>query len=103
MSSLVSILLERLYERYGRPTLTFEEAAEALSFRHTQTAYTARKRGKFPIRVIDLGGRLGCTIVDLAEFLATGVPQADCSVPQRRKPGRPTNAERARRAAEGGA
>lgn len=93
-----SALFTALLDRYGRPTITFEEAAQALAFRHIKTAYTARRRGTFPVRVIDLGGRLGCTVADLAEFLTTGVQQKDIpSAPQRKKPGRPTNAERARR------
>lgn len=99
----VSMLLSALLERYGRPTITFEEAAEALGYRKIQTAYAARRRKKFPLRVLDIGGRLGCSVVDLAEFLVTGEQQMDRpSVPQKRMPGRPTNAERARRAAEGG-
>lgn len=94
----MSALLQTLLDRYGRPCLTFEEAAQALAFRHIKTAYTARRRGVFPVRVIDLGGRLGCTVADLADFLDTGVPQTDRpSEPQKKKSGRPTNAERARR------
>ncbi|MHB9118432.1 MAG: hypothetical protein ACYC2R_09180 [Burkholderiales bacterium] len=95
----VSMLLSALLERYGRPTITFEEAAQALSYTRIQTAYAARRRKKFPLRVIDIGGRLGCTVLDLAEFLVTGKPQGDKpSEPQKKKPGRPTNVERAERA-----
>lgn len=94
----MSAHLQALLDRYGRPTITFEEAAQALTFNSIKTAYTARFRGKFPVRVIDLGGRLGCTVADLAEFLETGVPQTDRpSEPQKKKPGRPSKTERARR------
>jgi len=100
----VSMLFSALFDRYGRSILNFEEAARELGYKSLVTAYSARRRKKFPIRVLDVGGRLSCTVADLAEFLATGQPQTDReSEPLKKKPGRPTNAERARRAAmEGG-
>lgn len=82
-------IFNALFEKFG-PTLTFEQAATALHCKSIKTAYTARSRGIFPLRTIDLGGRLGCSVVDLAEFLTTGVHQKNLpSVPQSRKPGRP--------------
>jgi hypothetical protein len=89
------VIFHALFEKYG-PTLTFEQAATALHYKSIKTAYTARSRGIFPIRTIDLGGRLGCSVADLAEFLITGVHQKNLpSVPQSRKPGRPSKLEKA--------
>jgi hypothetical protein len=90
----MSAIFHALFEKYG-PSLTFEQAAEALNYKSVKTAYTARRRGIFPIRTFDLGGRLGCSVVDVSEFLNTGIPQKNLpSVPQSRKPGRPTKASR---------
>ena len=88
-------IFNALFDKFG-PTLTFEQAATALHYKSIKTAYTARSRGIFPIRTIDLGGRLGCSVADLAEFLTTGVHQKNLpSVPQSRKPGRPRKNQRA--------
>jgi hypothetical protein len=93
----MSAIFHALFEKYG-PSLTFEQAAEALHYKSVKTAYTARRRGIFPIRTIDLGGRLGCSTTDVSEFLDTGIPQKNLpSVPQSRKPGRPRKNERLQR------
>lgn len=93
-SELLALLLGRL-----GPSMDFPVAARELGFPTPRAAYLARRRGKFPVRVVDIGGRLAVLTADLADFLATGRPQTDePSAPPRKKPGRPTNAERAARA-----
>jgi hypothetical protein len=78
-----------LFEAYG-PTLTFDEAAKILKFSSIKTAYTARSRGRFPLRTLDLGGRLGVSVADLAAFLQTGQPQTESqAVQMAKRPGRP--------------
>lgn len=95
------VIFHALFEKYG-PTLTFEQAATALHYKSIKTAYTARSRGIFPIRTIDLGGRLGCSVTDLAEYITSGVPQRNLpSVPQSRKPGRPTKLSRMKKQGRG--
>jgi len=101
-----SELLKQLMDRFG-PSLPFTEAAtKVLRFPSFCAAYQARRRGKFPVRVDDIGGRLTVSAFSLATFQLDGKPQYDQdSAPPRKKPGRPSNVERARRALarEGGA
>lgn len=90
MSSVFIALLDK----FG-PTVTFQQASVILKFNNVKTAYTARRRGIFPVRVIDLGGRLGCSVADLAEFIQSGVAQSSNSkTAATRRPGRPSNLER---------
>lgn len=90
----MSVIFHALFEKFG-PTLTFEQAAKALHYKSIKIAYTARSRGIFPVRTINLGGRLGCSVADIAEFLTTGVQQKNLSsIPQSRKSGRPRKNQR---------
>lgn len=99
---LFSELLKQLMDRFG-PTLSFTDAAtRVLRFPTSRAAYQARRRGKFPVRVDDVSGRLIVSAYSLATFQMDGKSQHDQdSAPARKKSGRPTNAERARRARAG--
>ncbi|MCB5206722.1 hypothetical protein [Methylovorus mays] len=90
-------LLSELLSLYG-PALTFDEAARLLKFNNIRTAYTARARGRFPVRTIDLGGKLGCSIVDIARFIETGEFQEAASNSYvAKRPGRPSKKEKMHR------
>ncbi len=92
-----SVLLAQIIERFG-PSLNFTNGAAALGFPSVRAAYQARFRGNFPVKIIEVGGALRISAADVAQFLIDGKPQKnEPTAPQRRKPGRPSNAERARR------
>lgn len=93
-----SELLKQLLDRFG-PSLSFSDAAtRVLRFPTSRAAYQARRRGKFPVRVDDVSGRLIVSAFSLAAFQMDGKPQHDqVSAPQKKKSGRPTNAEQTRR------
>lgn len=80
----------QLWQKYGRGVLSFAEAATELGYSNVKTAYSVLDRGKFPVRITDVGGRKNVLVVNLARFLAVGVtqPQSDNDEP-RRGPGRP--------------
>lgn len=87
-------LLSELLSLYG-PVLNFQEAATLLKFNNIKTAYTARARGRFPVRTIDLGGKLGCSIVDLARFLESGEFQKNnIDATASKRPGRPSKRDK---------
>lgn len=86
-----------LFKEYGA-TLTLEQVSfKILKFKKIKSAYTARKRGKYPIRFISLGGKLGHSIVDVVEYLVTGQPQSQLDspvTPVAKRPGRPRKVRR---------
>lgn len=79
--------LEELRRQYpGQIILTPEQIAKVLGSAR-QTIYNQVNTNSFPIRPIYRGRTWGCSIVDIARFLDTGVPQVQV-VPVKSKPGR---------------
>lgn len=97
----LSPLAATLIERFGRPILSLVEAGQQIGFKSPGAIYVARHKGKFPLQVIDSGGALMVSVVEVARFVETGRPaHAALSVtPVRRGKGggRPTKAEQIRR------
>lgn len=85
----------RLFEKYGRGVLTFQEGIEELGYQTEKAGYSALARGRFPVKVTPRGGRKTILVSNLARFLIDGVIQSQCevSLPEgvsRRGPGRPS-------------
>lgn len=79
--------LEELRRQYpGQIILNPEQVAKVLGSAR-QTVYNQVSSNSFPIRPIYRGRTWGCSIVDIAHFLDTGVPQLQI-MPVKRKPGR---------------
>lgn len=103
----ISPLTVALLERYGTPILTFEQAAAVLKFPTSKAAYTARRRGRFPCKVICTGTKLSVSVVELARFCETGLPASQTLPIQQnrshvgRRGGRPSKAEQVQAAALG--
>lgn len=88
--------------------MSIAEAGKVIGYRTTAACLTARQRGKFPLRVREIGNKLVVTIYDLIEYVKSGESQADQSIQIRKKPrkyssntGRPSKRESLDAAAAG--
>lgn len=82
----------------SKTVLSFSEAALTLGYPTSRAAYVSRKRGIFPVRTRQIGGKLVCFLSDLNEYLRTGESQATLSVQTIKrksqvKKGRPSKSE----------
>lgn len=85
-----------IWQKYGRGTLSFVEAAAELSYRTPKAAYSARRRDQFPVRLTPIGARDGVLVADLAWFLVTGQPCCPNGEERpKRGPGRPSRTKHA--------
>lgn len=95
----IELVLSDLLSRYGTPIPTLKAAWPALGFPSLTAAYAAHRRGKLPIPVIDVGGRLSVRLADVAR-LACGervemIPKDSTTVtrPAHARRGHPTKSE----------
>jgi len=89
-----------LTKKYDAVVVDFATAASEIGYASSAAAYTARARGKFPLRVATRSGALVVTVVEIARFATTAEPTAAAAAAGPRRAGRPTKTEQMRRAAE---
>ncbi|MDP1592784.1 MAG: hypothetical protein Q8L80_00880 [Gallionella sp.] len=65
---------------HSKSVLSFLDVAKDLSYPTPESAYVARLRGLFPVRVRKIGSKLVCFNVDLEKYLDDGESQAHLSV-----------------------
>lgn len=75
-----------------RTSISFSEAAKALSYASANAAYISRRRKTFPLRV-DKNGGLKVAVAELARYLTTGEPASREAQSLKRGPGRPSKKE----------
>lgn len=72
--------LAELRQQYpGQIILNPEQLAKVLGSKR-QTVYNQHSKKTFPIRPIYRGNTWGCSVVDIARFLDTGIPQSHIEV-----------------------
>lgn len=83
--------LNRLDNKYPCGTLSFTQAAIEVGFPTGNSAYLAKRRGKFPLQLVDVGGRERALVAEVAAWLS-GVDLRQSSLTKRR--GAPRKEER---------
>lgn len=83
--------LNKLDKKYPCGTLSFTQAAIEVGFPSSNSAYLAKRRGKFPLQLVDVGGRERVLVVEVAAWLSGGDIKPS-SLARRR--GAPTKVER---------
>jgi predicted DNA-binding transcriptional regulator AlpA len=94
LQQAMSAHLDELRKQYpGQMVLTPEQAAKALGNLKKKTVYNQVSKKTFPVRVIKSGkSGWGADIIDMARYLATGIPYDPTKEPEADKPkkrGRP--------------
>ena len=86
--------LAELRRQYpGQIILNPDQLAKVLGSKR-QTVYNQHSQKTFPIRPIYRGKTWGCSVVDIARFLDTGIPQSHIEA-AKPKPGRPASPRQA--------